>query len=29
MRCEKTDISYSAVLSSGCELMLVKSIQTT
>ena len=28
MRCEKTDISYSAIISFACALMLVKSIHT-
>jgi hypothetical protein len=26
MRCEKTDISYSAIISFACGLMLVKSV---
>jgi hypothetical protein len=29
MRCEKTDISYSAIISFACGLMLVKSVHTT
>ena len=29
MRCEKTDISYSAIVSFACGLMLVKSVHTT
>ena len=28
MRCEKTDISYSAIISFACGLMLVKSVHT-
>jgi transposase len=28
MRCEKTDISYSAIVSFACGLMLVKSVHT-
>jgi hypothetical protein len=28
MRCEKTDISYSAIISFACALMLGKSVQT-
>jgi hypothetical protein len=28
MRCEKTDISYSAIISFACGLMLVKSVYT-
>ncbi len=28
MRCEKTDISYSAIISLACGLMLVKSVHT-
>jgi transposase len=28
MRCEKTDISYSALVSVACGLMLVKSVHT-
>jgi transposase len=28
MRCEKTDISYSAIISFACALMLVKSVHT-
>ena len=28
MRCEKTDISYSAIVSFACALMLVKSVHT-
>ena len=26
MRCEKTDMSYSAIISFACGLMLVKSV---
>jgi transposase len=29
MRCEKTDISYSAFISFACAMMLVKSVHTT
>jgi transposase len=29
MRCEKTDISYSAIVSFACGLMLAKSVHTT
>jgi transposase len=29
MRCEKTDISYSAIISFACGLMLAKSVHTT
>ena len=29
MRCEKTDISYSAFISFACGLMLIKSVHTT
>jgi transposase len=29
MRCEKTDISYSAIISFACGLMLVKSVHAT
>ena len=29
MRCEKTDSSYSAIVSFACGLMLVKSVHTT
>jgi hypothetical protein len=29
MRCDKTDISYSAIVSFACGLMLVKSVHTT
>ena len=29
MRCEKTDISYSAIISFACTLILVKSVHTT
>ena len=29
MRCDKTDISYSAIISFACGLMLVKSVHTT
>ncbi len=29
MRCEKTDISYSAIVSIACGLMLVKTVYTT
>jgi transposase len=29
MRCEKTDTSYSAIISFACGLMLVKSAHTT
>ena len=28
MRCEKTDTSYSAIISFACGLMLVKSVHT-
>jgi hypothetical protein len=28
MRCEKTDISYSAIISFACGLILVKSVHT-
>jgi hypothetical protein len=28
MRCEKTDISYSAIISFACGLMLVKTVHT-
>ena len=28
LRCEKTDISYSAIVSFACGLMLVKSVHT-
>jgi hypothetical protein len=28
MRCEKTDISYSAIISFACGLMQVKSVHT-
>ena len=28
LRCEKTDISYSAIISFACGLMLVKSVHT-
>lgn len=28
MRCEKTDVSYSAIISFACGLMLVKSVHT-
>ena len=28
MRCEKTDISYSAIISFACGLMLIKSVHT-
>jgi transposase len=28
-RCEKTEISYSAIVSFACGLMLVKSVHTT
>jgi hypothetical protein len=28
MRCEKTDISYSAMISFACGLMLIKSVDT-
>ena len=28
MRCEKTDISYSAIISFACGMMLVKSVHT-
>ncbi len=28
MRCEKTDISYSAIISFACGLMMVKSVHT-
>ena len=28
MRCEKTDISYSAIVSFACGLMLIKSAHT-
>ncbi len=28
MRCEKTDISYSAIISFSCGLMLVKTVHT-
>ena len=28
MRCEKTDISYSAIVSFACGMMLVKSVHT-
>ena len=28
MRCDKTDISYSAIISFACGLMLVKSVHT-
>ena len=28
MRCEKTDISYSAIISFACGLMLVESVHT-
>jgi transposase len=28
MRCEKTDTSYSAIISFACALMLVKSVHT-
>ena len=29
MRCEKTDTSYSAIISFACGLMLTKSVHTT
>jgi transposase len=29
MRCEKTDVSYSAFISFACGLMLVKTVHTT
>ena len=29
MRCEKTDISYSAIISYACGMMLIKSVHTT
>jgi hypothetical protein len=28
MRCERTDTSYSAIISFACGLMLVKSVHT-
>ena len=28
MRCDKTDISYSAIISFACGLMLIKSVHT-
>jgi hypothetical protein len=28
MRCEKTDISYSAIISFACGLMLIKTVHT-
>ena len=28
LRCEKTDISYAAIISFACGLMLVKSVHT-
>ena len=28
MRCEKTDISYSAILSFACGLIIVESVHT-
>jgi hypothetical protein len=28
MRCEKTDISYSAIISFACGLVLVKCVHT-